>query len=103
MRLDGPVRLEGPMMVFEGYYISDDLYERVKPNDAMDWVTALWGEPTTKSALADGTEVWKWVYREQGFNSSIVQMTKSKDAPTLPQALTFLRVRDNVVIDKWRG
>jgi hypothetical protein len=53
--------------------------------------------------LDDGTAVWKWVYRENGFNTSILQVTGAGDSPTLPQVLTFIRMRDGTVIDKWRG
>lgn len=67
------------------------------------WVIALLGEPTTISELDDGTEVWKWAYRERGFNTSVVNVLGDDDKPTLPQVLTFVRMRDRTVIEKWRG
>jgi hypothetical protein len=104
MRVEEPIRVEGPMMVFEGHYISDELFERIKLNETTsDWVLALLGDPTSQTTLDDGTEVWKWIYREQGINTSILQLTSSDDAPTLPQMLTFVRLREGTVIDKWRG
>ncbi len=58
MHLSEPIRVEGPMMVFEGMYISDALFERIKVGETTeDWVIALLGEPTTISELDDGTEV----------------------------------------------
>ena len=104
MHVEEPIRVEGPMMVFEGHYISDPLFERIKLNETTaDWVLALFGEPTSQATLDDGTEVWKWIYREQGFNTSILQLMGSEDEPTLPQMLTFVRMRNGTVIDKWRG
>lgn len=104
VRLADPIRVEGPMMVFEGQYISDELFKRLKENETTeDWVLALLGEPTSRYTLNDGTSVWKWVYREQGFNTSVFKLTGSDEEPTLPQLLTFVRLRDGVVIEKWRG
>lgn len=106
MRIEEPIRVEGPMMIFEGHYISGQLFERIKVNETTrEWVIVLLGEPTECHTLDDGTEVWKWFYREQGFNTSVLTLLGGEEegAPSLPQMLTFVRLRDGVVIEKWRG
>lgn len=102
--MTSPIRIEGPMIVYEGSYISDELFERIEPGKTTeDWVIALLGEPTSRFTLDDGSEVWKWVYREQGYNTSILKLTGDEESPTLPQVLTFVRMDGNTVIEKWRG
>lgn len=106
MAFDGPIQLQGPMMRYEGVFISDSIYERVQPGDTGDaMVLALFGEPQERHVLPEGDEIWKWLYREHGIDTSIASVINNADeeSPSLPQMITFVRIRDGVVVEKWRS
>lgn len=107
VRMEEPIRMEmhGPAVIVEGRFISDEIFDRLALNEhATDWAIALFGNPTEIHPLDDGTEVWTWLYRERGMDTSMLSLTgKDKDEPARPQILTFVRFRDGVAIDKWRG
>lgn len=111
-KLDGAVRIEGPIVMqvrgptvrYRGVYISENTLERVHTSETrMDWVLAVFGEPTDKTRLADGSDIWKWAYVPMEQEASIVSVFGgSKDEPALQPSTTYLHLKDGVVIEKWR-
>lgn len=104
----GPITVNvvGPSVRYEGVQISDDLLDRVKTDRTTDdWVLAVFGEPTGRGTLRDGTEIWKWVYRPVQQQTAIVEVFGGGDRkePKLATQSVFLRLRDGVVIEKWKG
>jgi hypothetical protein len=99
------VNIQGPQVRYEGVNISDDLLDRVKTDRTTDdWVVAVFGEPTGRATLRDGTEIWKWVYRPVQQEGTVVELFgKSEKEPKLATRAVFLRLRDGVVIEKWKG
>lgn len=106
LRLEGPIQMQiqGPAMKYTGTYISENLLDRVKEKETRaDWILAVFGEPEEKGKLNDGTEIWKWIYRPTMQDSSLVTLFGKDDEPPRPQqSATFLRMREGVVIEKWR-
>lgn len=105
MQMSGELQMKGPSVVFEGMYISDALYERVTPGDTTDrMVTALFGPPAHTYPLADGTVIWKWIYREHGFDTTMFTVVGKGDenSPSQPQQITFVRFRNGIAVEKWR-
>jgi hypothetical protein len=108
LKLEGPVQIQmqmqGPTVKYEGVYISDKLLERVKVGETgTDWLVAVMGEPTGKGPLRDGGEIWKWSYRPLEQTASVVSVFgASKDEPALQPSTAFVRVKDGVVVEKWR-
>jgi len=112
MMIEGPIeismRVEGPSVEYTGVYISETLLERVTLNATRaDWLLAVFGEPTDRSRLDDGSEIWKWAYvpvRQK--SGSIVTFLSfggsGKDEPKIQTATTIVHLRDGLVIDKWR-
>ncbi len=104
--MDGPMQIQGPMMRYEGVYISDVIFDRVMPGETSVAMTlALFGEPSEQHVLPDGTEIWKWIYREHGIDTSIASVINNsdKESPSLPQVITFVEIRDEVIVGKWRS
>lgn len=115
MKLDGAMRIEGPIQVqmsmqgprveYSGVYISEKLLDRVNTGKTTtDWLLAVFGEPTSRAALNDGSEIWKWAYVPLFEEKPMFAMlnTGGKDEPTVTQSTTFVQVRDGVVIETWR-
>lgn len=45
----------------EGRYIGPDTINKIEPGvTTREWVAAVLGEPTTRTTLTDGSEIWKW-------------------------------------------
>jgi len=117
VRIEGevPVTIQGPIVVrldlqgatveYSGTYVSEALMDRIQVNETTaEWISAVIGPPDSRSALSDGTEIWKWVYQPKGSQVSLLSLLgQDKDRPS-PQPITaYVRLRDGVVIDKWRG
>lgn len=109
LRLEGPMQIQmemrGPTIRYEGVYISDKLLERVDVGKTTtDWLIAVFGEPTHKATLRDSTEIWKWAYRPLEQEGSIVSVFGggSKDEPKQQPSTAFVRIRADLVIEKWR-
>jgi hypothetical protein len=109
LRLEGPmtiqVQVQGAGIKYEGTYISDELFDHVKLNEATDdWVLAVFGPPSARTPLRDGTEIWRWVYRPTSQESPIFEVfNKSEKEPKLATRAVFVQFRNQVVIKKWKG
>lgn len=108
LKMDGPMQIQmlmqGPTVKYEGVYISERLLERVKVDETgTDWLLAVFGEPTDKAPLRDGSEIWKWSYRPLEQTASVVSVFGgSKEEPALQPSTSFVRVQNGVVVEKWR-
>jgi hypothetical protein len=106
--LTGPItiKLEGPSVDYEGVYVSEALMERIALNQTdSEWLLAVVGEPTSRHPMKDGTEIWKWVYRPRGTQLQMLDLLGQgqEDKPD-PQPITaYVRLKDGLVVDKWRG
>lgn len=107
LKLDGPLQmqLQGPIVRYEGVYISDELFERVDSGDTTDdWLIAVFGEPTGRATLRDGTEIWRWTYRPIEQSGSVVELLGGDDQdPKLATRAVFVQLRAGRVIEKWKG
>lgn len=109
VRLAEPIQLQmqlqGPTIRYEGTYISDELVERIQVGKTTDdWILAVLGEPTGRSKLRDGTEIWQWIYRPVVQEASVVEVfAKDEKEPKLATRIVFVQIRGTVVIDKWKG
>lgn len=110
MKIEGPiemsVRMEGPSVAYEGVYISEGLLERVEKGvTRADWLLAVFGEPTARSTLDDGSEIWKWAYmpvRQQGSIVTLLSTGGGKDEPKIQTATSFVHLREGLVVETWR-
>lgn len=109
IKLEGPVQmqvqLQGPTIHYEGTYISDELVEEVQTGKTTDdWVLAVFGEPTAKADLRDGTTIWRWTYKPTEQQASVVDLFSSDPKePELAARTVFIQFRDSVAIRKWKG
>lgn len=109
LRLEGPMQIQmemrGPTIRYEGVYVSEKLLDRVDVGKTTtDWLIAVFGEPTGKATLRDSTEIWKWSYRPLEQEGSVVSVFGggSKDEPKQQPSTAFVRIRAELVIEKWR-
>lgn len=86
-----------------GSYIGPQSFTQIEPGTTTgEWVLATFGEPTSRSSLSDGTEVWKWTYsRVKTGRGSLLFVYGGSDR-TETQGAAFVQLRDGLVINKWR-
>jgi hypothetical protein len=113
MRLEGAVEIKGPIQMqlsgpsitYAGVYVSEALFDRIDEGSTTgEWVRAVIGEPMSTSQLRDGTEIWRWSYQPERESLAPITVWSSggKEEPRVRQSLTFLQLRDGIVIEKWR-
>lgn len=109
LKLEGPVQIQmqvqGPTIRYEGTYISDELIDEVETGKTTDdWILAVFGEPTAKAELRDGTTIWRWTYKPTAQEASVVEIFSSnEEEPKLATRTVFIQFRDAVAIRKWKG
>ena len=50
---------------YEGRYVGDETLAQIRPGSTQEFVSALIGEPTSRTDLSDGTAIWKWSYSKR--------------------------------------
>jgi outer membrane protein assembly factor BamE (lipoprotein component of BamABCDE complex) len=109
LKLEGPMQIQmqvqGPVIRYEGTYISDELLEQVQDGKTTDdWVLAVFGEPNARADLRDGTTIWRWTYKPIEQQASVVEVfSKSEKEPKRATRTVFIQFRDAVAIKKWKG
>lgn len=109
LKLEGPVQIQmqvqGPTIRYEGTYISDELIDEVDIGDTTDdWVLAVFGEPTARADLRDGTTIWRWTYRPLVQEASVIEIFSGDEKdPKLATRTVFIQFRETLAIRKWKG
>jgi outer membrane protein assembly factor BamE (lipoprotein component of BamABCDE complex) len=90
--------------VRSGNYVSEDTFSRIKPGKTTaGWVAATLGEPTTRTHLDDGSEVWKWTYTETRDSSGAVFLLFGHRSQRTTDGAAFVELKNGLVVNKWRG
>ena len=88
---------------YSGRYIGSATYDRVEEGKSTaEYVLATLGEPTKRSPLSDGTEVWKWEYRRTHSSSGSVFLLYGGSGRSENEGAVFVEVKDGVAAKKWR-
>jgi hypothetical protein len=99
------IQLQGPQVEHRGTYVSEALMQRIQIGitDA-EWIVAVVGQPDSRHPMSDGTEIWKWVYRPSASQQPLIDVLGTDDRRPDPQPITaYVRLREGIVVDKWRG
>lgn len=88
---------------YSGRYISESGLSRIQVGKSKpDFVQATLGEPTSKSELDDGGEIWRYEYTKTTSGSGTVFLLFSGSNHTEKSGSVCIRFRDGVVAEKWR-
>ena len=85
-----------------GQYISAETFSKVEPGTSSGFVLATFGEPSTRTTLDDGSQIWRWRHTETRSSSGTVIFLLSSSNRTETQHNTFVEFRDGVVVRVWR-
>lgn len=87
---------------YSGKYISQQTLDQVSPGKTKEFVLAVLGEPSTKTPLSDGTEIWKWRYRNTKRSSGSVLFVFNGDSTTETETATYVLFNADLVTETWR-
>lgn len=85
-----------------GNYIGNETLAQIQPGKDQAYVLALVGDPSDKTVLTNGTEIWKWRYTEQKKSSGSVIFLLSAESNTNDVKTTYVEFKDGVVVKAWR-
>lgn len=88
---------------YSGRYIGAETVRQIEPGKSKeDFVLAVLGAPSSKTQVADGSEVWKWDYRKRHSSRGKVFLLVSADDSSETQGATYVVMRDGVVEKVWQ-
>lgn len=85
-----------------GKHVSAQTFEQIQPGKKQDFVLALLGEPTTRTALEGGTEIWKWEYRQKNVHRGTLLFVFSGDNSTVEEGATYVQFEAGLVSKAWQ-
>src|SRR5262249_4578870 len=85
-----------------GKYVSAETLAHVEPGKSQEYVIAVLGDPTSKTSLSDGTEIWRWTWRERKTSSGAVLFVIDADKSSENEHSTYVEFRDGVVSKSWQ-
>jgi outer membrane protein assembly factor BamE (lipoprotein component of BamABCDE complex) len=85
-----------------GRYVGPETLAQIQPGKSAEYVSELLGEPSQKSSLEDGTEIWKWNYTESRNSSGSVIFIFASNSKTETQRTTYVELKNGVVVKAWR-
>ena len=85
-----------------GRYVGDETLAQITPGKSPEFVLALLGEPSTRTQLSDGSEIWKWAHVERKKSQSGVIFLLGTKTETEKTRTAFVAFKDGVVEKAWR-
>jgi outer membrane protein assembly factor BamE (lipoprotein component of BamABCDE complex) len=86
----------------DGQYVSATTLEQIKPGSTPEYVLSLLSEPTTKTALSDGTEIWKWSYSKSTSSKSSLLLLIDAEKCSSNRYNAYVQFENGVVAKTWR-
>jgi outer membrane protein assembly factor BamE (lipoprotein component of BamABCDE complex) len=87
-----------------GNYVSQSTLNQITPNQTtQDWVKSVVGNPTSKSMLADGTEIWKYSYSQRTDNDGYVFLIFAGNDSKEAAGTIFIELKNGLVTRCWQG
>ena len=85
-----------------GRYVSSTTLQQIEPGRGQDYVLALLGEPSSRSKLDGGTEIWKWTYSETKHSEGHLIFVFSGDDTKHVEGATYVEFKDGIVQKTWQ-
>ncbi|TVQ30394.1 MAG: hypothetical protein EA376_13090 [Phycisphaeraceae bacterium] len=87
----------------QGRYIGDQTVARIEPGKTTrEWVLAVMEEPTSKSRLESGVEIWKWSYQRVKTSSGSVLFLVAGSGRDETIRNVYVEFEGDIVRQVWR-
>lgn len=86
-----------------GDYVGATTVGKIEPGvTTSDRVRAMLGEPTRRSHLDDGSQLWVWSWKRTSSGGGYVFPIAFGSARSEHEGSAFVEMKDGVVVDAWR-
>lgn len=86
-----------------GTFIGRETLAQMKPGETKeDFVVATLGQPSSRSTLSDGSQLWRYNYSRTRRSGGYVFVLLSASSKEQTVATTFVEFRDGVVARAWQ-
>jgi outer membrane protein assembly factor BamE (lipoprotein component of BamABCDE complex) len=85
-----------------GQYVSAETLAQIQPGSTQEYVMSLLDEPTTKTVLSDGTEIWKWTYSSTASSRSSLLFVLNAEKNTKRHHNSYIQFEGGLVTKAWR-
>jgi outer membrane protein assembly factor BamE (lipoprotein component of BamABCDE complex) len=88
----------------EGNYASQATLNNIQPGKSNKaWVLATLGEPTSKTVIESGHELWKYSYKETKESGGFVFLLYACSDTKISDGTVFVEMQSGIVTKTWRG
>ena len=85
-----------------GQYVGPETLDKIEEGRSQAYVLALLGEPSERTALENGVELWRWSYSQVKRSETGVIFVLGSKRSTEEQGAVYVEFDDGVVVDAWR-
>jgi hypothetical protein len=85
-----------------GHHVGEETLRQIEPGKKQDYVLVLLGEPSVRTALADGVEIWRWTATEKRTSSGSLIFVFDSDQSHESTRSAYVEFKDGVVTKAWR-
>ena len=89
---------------YTGTYVSESTFGQIEPGKTTkQWVLGTLGEPTEKTCLEDGGELWKWSYSKTKSSSGAILFVFGGSSTSQTGGAAYVQMKDGIVTRAWRA
>ena len=87
-----------------GTYVSEATFNQIEPGvTTRQWVLGTLGEPSLKTRLENGEELWKWSYCKTKQSSGSLLFVFGGSSSTSTMGAAYIQFKDGLVAKSWRA
>lgn len=86
-----------------GRHVSEATLAQIQPGATQDYVLALLGQPSTRTAVGDGSAIWKWTHTRKETSSGSFILIFSGDRTVETEETCYVEFGPDALVRRtWR-
>ncbi len=87
-----------------GTYVSEATFNQIEPGvTTKQWVLGTLGEPSLKTNLENGEELWKWSYCKTKQSSGSLLFVFGGSSTSSTMGAAYVQFKDGIATKSWRS
>lgn len=87
-----------------GTYVSEATFNQIEPGvTTKQWVLGTLGEPSLKTTLENGEELWKWSYCKTKQSSGSLLFVFGGSSTSSTMGAAYVQFKDGIATKSWRS
>lgn len=88
---------------FSGKYVSRQTFGEVVPGETTEtWILGTLGEPTSKTTLEDGSQLWKYAYTKTKSSRGSLLFVFGGSSRSSTGGSAYVQIKNGIVVKHWR-